>query len=156
MKDTHVLLLVIGGLLLARYIANDAYHYWFCKCCRPSTSSSGSRPLPLQPVMNPLFNLREICKQSLLLEDHLNHPSKRCKDCINKHFLTLEALAEEAITLDVSSEYKDILSGLPASFRKLHQQALSGSDKHGIAQRLRALRKRLVPNCVNQFRDTPI
>ena len=53
----------------------------------------------LLPIMDPLFNLREACKQSALLEDHLNQPRKRCPDCIRKHFLTLEALFEEAVSL---------------------------------------------------------
>jgi hypothetical protein len=48
----------------------------------------------LLPVLDPRFNMREICKQSVLLEDHLFQKEKRCHDCICKHFLTIEALAE--------------------------------------------------------------
>ena len=54
----------------------------------------------LLPIMHPLYNLREVCKQTALLEDHLNNERKRCQDCIRKHFLTIEALLEEAISLD--------------------------------------------------------
>lgn len=58
------------------------------------------RRADLLPIMHPLFNLREACKHLALLEDHLNQPRKRCPDCIRKHFLTLEALFEEGVSLD--------------------------------------------------------
>ena len=40
----------------------------------------------LLPVMDCKFNFREICKQCILLEDHLTHNEKRCIDCCMKHF----------------------------------------------------------------------
>jgi len=55
----------------------------------------------LYPLMNPLFNLREVGKQCILLEDHLNQPKKQCHDCIKKHFLHVEGLLEEANSLDI-------------------------------------------------------
>lgn len=58
------------------------------------------RPLPNKVIADPIFNLREICKQMILLEDHLVHPSKRCPDCITKHFLMIEALSDEMGSLD--------------------------------------------------------
>ncbi len=65
--------------------------------------------IKLLPIMDPIFNLREISKQLILLEDHLFHIRKRCSDCIKKHFLTAEALSEEAITLDIDCKYNEIL-----------------------------------------------
>jgi hypothetical protein len=53
----------------------------------------------MQPLMDPGYNLREVAKQLVLLEDHLFQEAKRCPDCIRKHFLTVEALLEEAVTL---------------------------------------------------------
>ena len=38
-------------------------------------------------------------KQCILLEDHLNNVSKRCFQCLVKHLMTIEAFAEEAISL---------------------------------------------------------
>lgn len=70
---------------------------------RAGTSASGMRipaDLPLLPVMEPAFNLREIAKQMLLLEAHLAVPRQRCADCIRKHYATIEALAEEGASLD--------------------------------------------------------
>lgn len=56
-------------------------------------------------LMDPKHNLREIAKQLILLEDHMAHKSKRCVDCITKHYLMVEALLEEAITLDKTGEH---------------------------------------------------
>lgn len=58
----------------------------------------------LAPIHNPVFNERLIVKQMLLLEEHLNQPNMHCFDCIRKHFLMIEALAEEAIQLDGKQE----------------------------------------------------
>ena len=92
------------------------------------------------PLMSPLYNMREVCKQIVLLEDHLNHPEKRCSDCISKHFLTIEALIEEAVSLDAEGEHEDLL-GLPAFCRHLQQRWLDGEAERGIAQELRQIRK---------------
>jgi hypothetical protein len=102
----------------------------------------------LLPVLDPMFNLREICKQSILLEDHLSQPEKRCTDCCVKHFLTIEALAEEAITLDKSRSHSNILT-LPSQVRKL--QALWFEDpnqnSHIVSQELRQIRKEYQIDC---------
>ncbi|HSG19962.1 MAG TPA: hypothetical protein VLA31_04260, partial [Burkholderiaceae bacterium] len=58
-------------------------------------------------LMDPQFNLREIAKQMVLLEDHLCHPYKHCSDCIRKHLLTIEAFAEEAVSLDQVGVYRE-------------------------------------------------
>ena len=56
----------------------------------------------LFPIMDARFNLRESAKNMILLEDHLFHSGKQCEDCIKKHCLTIEALLEEGVTLDLS------------------------------------------------------
>jgi len=53
----------------------------------------------LDPIMDPKYNMFEVVKNSILLEDHLNQPKKRCKDCICKHFLSIIAYMGEAISL---------------------------------------------------------
>jgi hypothetical protein len=98
------------------------------------------------PLMSPLYNMREVCKQIVLLEDHLNHPPKRCPDCISKHFLTIEALIEEAVSLDIKGEHEDLL-GLPSFCRALQQSWLDGGSEQQIAQALRKLRKAYMPDC---------
>jgi hypothetical protein len=96
----------------------------------------------LLPVMDPSFNLREICKQCVLLEDHLTHEDKRCTDCCTKHFLTLEALAEEALTLDKNGKLRDDARQLPKKIRELQMFWINNPDKcHEISQKLREIRK---------------
>lgn len=50
----------------------------------------------LDPVSDPKYNMQQIIKQSILLEEHLSNKNKRCRDCITKHFLHIIGLAEEA------------------------------------------------------------
>ena len=113
-----------------------------------------SKDQGLLPIMSPLYNLREICKQIILLEDHLNHPRKRCPDCIRKHFLTIEALFEEAVSLDRDLKYVDVLDDKAEEIRKLQTVWLDTKDsQHShrfyliIAQALRVLRKSLAGHC---------
>jgi len=109
-----------------------------------TTKLSGQDQDKLLPVMDPQFNLREICKQCILLEDHLSHDEKRCFDCCVKHFLTIEALAEEAITLD-STKIKcpSKIQQLPSRVRRLQSQWHQDPDKnsHVVSQELRKIRK---------------
>lgn len=97
----------------------------------------------LLPIMDPKFNLREICKQCILLEDHLSHNEKRCFDCCVKHFLTIEALAEEAITLDSSSQNETKIQQLPSRVRNLQSKWHKDPNKHSheVSQELRKIRK---------------
>lgn len=101
----------------------------------------------LLPIMSPLYNMREICKQVALLEEHLNQPRKRCPDCIRKHFLTIEALFEEAISLDKDFKYDDYLDGKAEMCRLLQEEWLDGGDEQKIAQQLRTMRKEFAPIC---------
>jgi hypothetical protein len=105
-------------------------------------SLAGRESNNLLPVMDPAFNLREICKQCILLEDHLSHDDKRCTDCCTKHFLTLEALAEEAITLDKNGNLPDNAKQLPHKIRDLQIFWIENPDKcPEISQKLREIRK---------------
>jgi hypothetical protein len=111
----------------------------------------------LLPVTDFRFNVREICKQSVLLEDHLTHPSKRCMDCCVKHFLTMEALAEEMLTLDndhqiASDEKWSTLLTMPDDIRSLQYTfvkhirdgTLQPEHIHYIVQELRRHRKKFM------------
>lgn len=111
-------------------------------------SKSGSR---LLPVLDPCFNMREICKQSILLEDHLFQDSKGCEDCIRKHFLWLEGLAEEAITLDTDNKYKFSKLELPEQLRKIQKQYMADNDNEKAAQQLRQIRKPLMAKYYDHF-----
>ena len=101
----------------------------------------------LLPIMSPLYNMREICKQVALLEDHLNQPRKRCPDCIRKHFLTIEALFEEAISLDKDFKYDEYLDGKAEMCRLMQEEWLDGGDEQELAQKMRVMRKEFAPIC---------
>ena len=55
--------------------------------------------IAIDPVNDPAYNMQNIAKQSILLEEHLAIPQKRCRICIVKHFLHIIGLTEEAITM---------------------------------------------------------
>lgn len=122
-------------------------------CGLGASDSCGCGSGSLFPVLDPNFNLREVAKQLLLLEDHLFHEGKRCQDCIRKHMLTIEALLEEAITLDkgglMRSEIDQYLSDFRNTMRpfavKLQDKSATPTDYHVCAQQLRVIRK---PLCV--------
>ncbi len=108
--------------------------------------------MPMLPVMNPRHNIREIAKQMILLEDHLFNPAKRCHNCIRKHITTIEAFAEEAVTLDTEKVYSALCSELAELMRDIGVILLQNGlgDKlddnvaHETACLLRKIRKPLL------------
>lgn len=96
----------------------------------------------LLPIMNPIFNLREIVKQIVLLEEHLNiGASKACFDCIQKHFLAIEAYAEEMLALSNTNKLES--QNLPAEIRQLQRDWYQENKSNlEIQQELRQIRKR--------------
>lgn len=117
------------------------------------------RQAHLLPITHPLFNLREACKHLTLLEDHLNQPRKRCPDCIRKHFLTLEALFEEGVSLDDGTPAVmfppaggEVSLGVVCQFsadamRDQSERWLDGVPPEEVAAALRAIRKEVTPLC---------
>jgi hypothetical protein len=101
----------------------------------------------LLPIKHPLFNLREVCKQCALLEDHLNSEGKQCVDCIRKHFLTIEGLFEEAVSLDAHNQWSDLIGGKADLIRQLEALWIDTRYPGVIAQGLRQIRKELTPEC---------
>jgi len=108
----------------------------------------------LDPVTDPVYNIREVCKQCVLLEDHLAQARKRCPDCIRKHLFSIEGLTEEAISLDKNGVLPSSLSldGVSVDFDVLPEyiRGCERSWKRGdgfltVQQKIRALRKALQP-----------
>jgi len=104
----------------------------------------GRKTAGLLPILDPAYNIREVFKQLVLLEDHLFHPRKQCQDCIWKHLLTSEALAEEAVTLDLEREHTDILDGLAERIRGLARAVQDEEPFDEVAQKAREIRKGLL------------
>lgn len=53
----------------------------------------------IDDVNNPSYNMQNIVKQSILLEEHIAEKNKYCISCIVKHFQHIIGLAEEAVWL---------------------------------------------------------
>lgn len=120
-------------------------------CEKPEYEHFENKKKKLLPIMNPMYNMREWCKQCVLLEDHLTQPRKRCNDCITKHQLTLEGLSEEAMSLDKDNKYSEIIKDIPEKCRELQKRLANGEDHHTISQEYRKIRKFLMPKCKNFF-----
>jgi len=100
------------------------------------------------PLTSPEFNFREIAKQLLLLEDHLAHPNKGCPDCIRKHLLTAEALADEASALGATKQQSGICRILQtrtrqwaADFVDLVEKGQDHTKWEELGQEVREFRK---------------
>jgi hypothetical protein len=102
----------------------------------------------LDPVSDPVYNMKEIIKQSLLLEDHLVERKKRCRDCICKHFLTIIALQEESLSLAGSRNYP-MMRENAIFYEALYNMWLEKKDEGEdiylwLSNKLRKRRKELV------------
>jgi hypothetical protein len=118
--------------------------------CSGSGSSCSSEN-NLLPILDPEFNMRECAKQMILLEDHLNNPRKRCNQCIKKHLLSIEALAEEAVTLDKSGKLQEECSQLAEDIRDCEKSFINNNDMNIIAQKIRDIRKPIMIKYFDKF-----
>lgn len=134
----------------------------FAKCSLNGCSTCGGGcdggcgQKDLDPILDPVFNMREVVKHSILLEDHLFHKKRRCVDCIRKHCMTIEAFLEEAETLDKDNKYKILINECLRDFKNIEKsiiacQNIQGNDKTccSIAQNIRQMRKKLMEKTFN-------
>ena len=100
----------------------------------------------IDPVSDPKYNMHQIVKQSILLEEHLANKNKRCRDCITKHFSHIIGLAEEAIMLACSDIKKFPLMGdLGLFYNKLFDKWLKDtSTSLDVCAELRTMRKKII------------
>lgn len=113
------------------------------KFCQKSTCGA------IDPVSDPDYNMKEVVKQSILLEEHLTVPEKRCMDCIAKHFLHIQALVAEALMLACDNVYKyPLLKESKLTYTDLFEMWLADKNNTDvmveIAGKLREWRKELV------------
>lgn len=105
----------------------------------------------IDPVSDPKYNMQQIIKQSILLEEHLTNKNKRCRDCITKHFLHIIGLAEEAQMLATNkiSEYPMINESV-IIYTELFNMWIKNNDMKDdktilyITDKLRDNRKKLI------------
>jgi|SRR6056300_782928 hypothetical protein len=104
-------------------------------------------------VSDPKYNMQQIVKQSILLEEHLANKNKRCRDCITKHFLHIIGLAEEAQMLATDKIHKyplinecvDLYNRLFNKWLKNYEIDHSNNDNFcKCGDELRNMRKKLI------------
>jgi hypothetical protein len=96
-------------------------------------------------LREPRFNLRQVTKELLLLEDHLADRRKLCAECIAKHALKAEAFVDEAKALDTSGEWADELATASEAIDQIQNALKAGHAPPHVAAIVRALRKRIQP-----------
>ena len=103
----------------------------------------------LDPVSEPTYNMKELIKQSALLEDHLADERKYCIDCVEKHFMSMMGYAQEALTLagDDLERYpymKESLGVYNALYEKWHAHKGDEHVRREVLASLREWRKKLM------------
>jgi len=103
----------------------------------------------LDPVSDPKYNMQQIVKQSILLEEHLTNKNKRCRDCITKHFQHIIGLAEEAQMLATTKCNKyPLLSESVTIYNDLFNEWFKNRDDEQkileVSDKLRIHRKKLI------------
>jgi len=103
----------------------------------------------IDPVSNPAYNMQQIVKQSILLEEHITNKNKRCRDCITKHFLHIIGLAEEAQMLATNKCYKyPLINESVEIYNKLFNNWIKNKEDEiinlNISNELRIHRKKLI------------
>ena len=147
----NMLLIIITGFLFMylRMHAQSQKH----TLAQEFTGKEHTFPLTscgsIDPVSDPAYNMGEIAKNSLLLEDHVAIKAKRCRDCCLKHFLLLIGYSEEATTLACNRlKTFPLLDGLPEFYNDLLKEYLKfpNDEEHltHILAKLREKRKEIV------------
>jgi len=103
----------------------------------------------IDPVSDPSYNMKNVIKQTILLEEHLAEKNKYCIDCIIKHFLHCQGLLEEAIWLSCKNVEKyPYLSEGDVLYKELFDLWLKNQKNEEkikyILEKLRTFRKKLV------------
>jgi hypothetical protein len=114
--------------------------------CNVKTCGLGAKDL--HPILDPVFNMREAAKQCLLLEDHINNKKKRCIDCIKKHFLMIDGLLEEAVSLEKDNIKRDKYRDLYSQWINIQKKYVANSKElynmDEISKLIRVFRKPLM------------
>lgn len=122
-------------------------------CGTEGTGMSQAMQATNVSIFDPRYNIRKVIKHLLLLEDHLGQEHERCLDCISKHYMTIEALLDEAISLDKEQQHIQTIQNLHSQIvpvmqdiiRKIQDGNANAVDYLSTAQKLRLIRK---PYCL--------
>jgi len=127
------------------YSYNNSHHHINNKTGVCDVKTCGA----IDPVSDPSYNMQQIVKQSILLEEHITNKNKRCRDCITKHFLHIIGLAEEAQMLATNkcNKYSYINESVEIYNRLFKDWLALKSDNTrilNITDELRTHRKKLI------------
>ena len=123
-----------------------------------SNHKCGTTCSGIDDLMNPIYNMTEIVKQSILVEEHIAQPNKRCEDCIAKHLLHMIALNEEAVWLATThcGDYP-LLRESAIFYNEILNLYLDNKKNENvllkILEKLRDNRKKLVEIYVNNRKE---
>ena len=103
----------------------------------------------IDDVNNPEYNMTQIIKQNVLLEDHIADKMKYCKPCIIKHFMMIIGLAEEAVwmagaKLDAYPLLSEVVEWYKGVFEEWHGAMDDDSMRVKVLGELREMRQRLI------------
>ena len=149
MKYLVHMLMLIAILVVLIYVGVNKKQIKYSRYTHQEDGFCSKEHCGIDPVSEPGYNMKQVIKQSLLLEDHLAFKNKRCIDCILKHFLLIIGYLEEAVWLacDEVGEYP-LLSDLPEFYNKLMENWQTNVNDENNVQKilveLRAMRKKLV------------
>jgi hypothetical protein len=107
----------------------------------PAASKRSSLQLP--NIQEPLQNMRELIKQMLCLEDHLSCTERQCEDCIRKHMLMAEGLADEGCALDTEGKMCDTFEKVAADLHRMELAFFGTPEGPKRAQQARAIKAQL-------------
>ncbi len=87
----------------------------------------------MKPILK--WQYERLIKELLLLQDHQADPSCPCETesemCVRKHLLSIEAYAEETVSMEENKEYRDKLNNLiqeAKDLRKEEEALLQGKE----------------------------
>jgi len=140
-----VYLLLYSSVKQIKFPINNNYHHHHSNNGSCDVKSCGA----LDPVSDPKYNMQQIVKQSILLEEHLTNKNKRCRDCITKHFQHIIGLAEEAQMLATTKCNKyPLLSESVTIYNDLFNEWFKNRDDEQkileVSDKLRIHRKKLI------------
>lgn len=103
----------------------------------------------IDPVSDPAYNMKQVAKQCILLEEHIAEKNKRCRDCITKHFLHIIGLLNEALWLATTNvETYPYLREANEMFERLFNKWLANYTNEAVLQQileeLRRMRKKII------------
>jgi hypothetical protein len=153
MKRANYYLIILPILILLCYFIiqqnNKQQHNVNTTVHRKGASCNANTCGAIDPVSDPDYNMKQIIKQSILLEEHLAEDRKYCKDCICKHFNHIIGLSSEAVSLagDKVTSYP-LMNESTDFYEKDFQLWLNNRDCHvtrrKICSHLRERRKELM------------